>query len=220
MKIWEDVLINYPDLAGVTADFTVACDMVITAYRNGGRVLACGNGGSAADCEHIVGELMKEFLLPRKLTTEQAMAVYTKNPKDGPYLAAHLQGALPAIALCGHSALTTAFLNDVAPDMVFAQQVFGYGRPGDVLLALSTSGNSNNVVNAVKVAHSFGLHVIGFTGQTGGKLAELCDVCIKAPSTETYRVQEYHLPIYHALCAAVENAFFGGKGVNSTIEKV
>ena len=213
MRTWETVLRNYPELAGLTEDFASACAMLVETYRNGGKVLACGNGGSAADCEHIVGELMKGFLLPRKLDASQIADICKQNPEDGPYLAQHLQGALPAIALCGHSALSTAFLNDVAPDMIFAQQVFGYGKSGDTLLALSTSGNAKNVVNAVKVARSFGLKTIGFTGQTGGMLAGLCDICFKAPSSETYRVQEYHLPIYHALCAEVEREFWE-KGIN------
>ena len=180
------------------------------AYENGGKVLVCGNGGSASDSEHIVGELMKGFVLKREID-EDKRTILNDMFEDGEYLANHLQGALPAISLVSHPALAYAFINDVAPDMVFAQQVFGYGKSGDVLIGLSTSGNSKNVVNAVKVAKAFGLLTIGFTGEEGGIMKDLCDININVPAKETYMVQELHLPVYHALCAMIEAEFFGGE---------
>lgn len=177
-------------------------------FRRGGKLLVCGNGGSAADSEHIVGELMKGFLLRREISEDQRSALVSAYPDSGEYLAEGLQGALPAISLVSHSALIHAYANDVAADMVFAQQVWGYGQEEDTLLGITTSGNSANVVNAVKVARVMGLHTIGLTGKDGGRLAELCDVMICAPAIATQVVQEYHLPIYHALCAMLEMEFF------------
>jgi len=162
--------------------------------------LACGNGGSAADADHIVGELMKGFFLKREIPEEEKEAIGE--------MGAYLQGALPAIALTGHSALSTAFLNDVHPEMVFAQQVYGYGKPGDVLIALTTSGNSVNVLHAADVARAKGMKVIGMTGRDGGKLKSKCDCCIIVPANVTADIQEYHLPIYHTLCAMLEDHFF------------
>ena len=170
--------------------------------------MTCGNGGSAADAEHITGELMKGFKLKRLLTDEQRNALISAFPTDGAYLADHLQQAVPAISLVSQSSLSSAFINDVAPDMVFAQQVLGYGNAGDVLLGISTSGNSKNVVNACKVARAFGIGTIGMTGEHGGKLMEICDITIRVPACETFRVQEYHLPVYHALCAMIEKELF------------
>jgi D-sedoheptulose 7-phosphate isomerase len=172
-------------------------------------VLICGNGGSAADSEHIVGELMKGFKLKRPIPQTARAALARLFPEKGADLADHLQGALPAISLTGHPALSSAFANDVRADMVYAQQVYGYGRPGDMLIALSTSGNSTNILNAAKIAKAFGMAVLGMTGQGGGKLSELSDVCIRVPAEETYRVQELKLPVYHALCAMLEEEFFG-----------
>ncbi len=169
-------------------------------FKMGGKLLICGNGGSAADADHIVGELMKGFLLSRSLPEETAAMFGDMAPK--------LQMALPAISLLGHNALSSAYANDVAPDMIFAQQVFGYGREGDVLLAISTSGNAANVINAACVAKAMKLGVIGLTGRDGGKLRELCDSAVVAPEHETYLIQELHLPIYHAVCAMLENEFF------------
>jgi D-sedoheptulose 7-phosphate isomerase len=170
--------------------------------------MTCGNGGSASDAEHIVGELMKSFKLKRPVTDAQREALVAAFPVDGTYLAGHLQRGIRAISLVSQSSLSSAFINDVAPDMVFAQQVFGYGSAGDVLLAISTSGNSKNVVNACKVAHTFGIGTIGMTGEHGGKLMEICDVTIRVPACETFRVQEYHLPVYHTLCAMLEMDMF------------
>jgi len=166
-------------------------------YDDGGKVLICGNGGSAADAEHIVGELMKGFLLPRQVEDPKLSHIQG------------LQGALPAIALTGHTALSTAFANDVNPALIFAQQVYGYGRTGDALICISTSGNAENVILAAKTARALGIQVIGMTGVTGGRLAKICDVLLYVPENETVYIQELHLPLYHCLCAMLEEEFFG-----------
>lgn len=178
-------------------------------YQNGGKLLIAGNGGSAADAEHIVGELMKSFVLARKLDQSFVDKLIEIDPEMGSVLAANLQGALPAIALDGHFALSTAYMNDCEPLLCFAQQVNGYGKAGDVFVGISTSGNSKNVLYAATVAKAKGMKVVGLTGAKHSKLSEIADVCIKAPSTETYMIQEYHLPIYHALCLMIEDRFFG-----------
>lgn len=171
---------------------------MIETYKKGGKILVCGNGGSASDADHIVGELMKGFLKKREVTDG-------KIPQE---LREKLQGALPAISLCAHTALITATANDNDADMIFAQQVYGYAKENDLLIAISTSGNSKNVVNAAGVAKALGVKVIALTGEKGGELKSLANVTICAPSNETYKIQEYHLPIYHYLCARVENEFF------------
>ena len=195
----KELLTRYPALAECEADIKKALELMIETYKNGGKVLICGNGGSASDSAHIVGELMKGFLLPRKVTDERI----------SPDLREHLQGGLPAIALCSHEALMMAFINDVKPDMVYAQQVYGYAKKEDLVIGITTSGNSANVVNAIRVAKDMGVKTIGLTGEKGGKLAEIAGVTVKVPETETYKVQEYHLPVYHYLCAKTEEAFFG-----------
>lgn len=189
---------RYPALEVCMKDIEKAKELIIETYKNGGKVLVCGNGGSAADSEHIVGELMKGFLLKRPVCDE-------KIPKD---LRNKLQGALPAISLPSQSAILSAFANDVDPDMVYAQLVYGYARENDILIGLTTSGNSKNVVYAAQVAKAKGAKVIGFTGTRESKLSVIADVTIKAPETETYKIQEYHLPIYHYLCAEAEKHFF------------
>ena len=193
-----DLFERYPQLNICKNDIENALSLMIDTYKKGGKILVCGNGGSSADADHIVGELMKGFLKSRKVTDERI-------PQD---LREKLQGALPAISLSAHTSLMTATINDNDADMVFAQQVYGYAKENDLLIAISTSGNSKNVVNAVKVAKSLGVKTIALTGETGGELKQLADVTICAPSTETYKIQEYHLPIYHYLCASVENEFF------------
>lgn len=204
----KEMVERHPSLAPVSELVRKACEQMIQTYERGGKVLVCGNGGSAADSEHIVGELMKGFLLRRPLT-EKEREKLARISNDN-YLADHLQRALPAISLVSHPALSTAFVNDVAADMVFAQQVYGYGQPGkDLLIALTTSGNSANVVRAAQVAKAMGIAVVGITGAEGGKLAQLCDVCICLPAQSTPQVQELTLPVYHALCAQVEDYFFG-----------
>ena len=193
-----DLLTRYPQLNICKNDIENALSLMIDTYKKGGKILVCGNGGSSADADHIVGELMKGFLKSRKVTDERI-------PQE---LREKLQGALPAISLSAHTSLMTATINDNDADMVFAQQVYGYAKDNDLLIGISTSGNSKNVVNAVKVAKSLGVKTIALTGETGGELKQFADVTICAPSTETYKIQEYHLPIYHYLCASVENEIF------------
>lgn len=188
-----------------------AYDILKEAYSKGGKLLVCGNGGSAADSEHIVGELMKEFKLKREVYKDQADAMKSIDSELGTILAKHLQGALPAISLTGHSSLTTAFMNDSKPELIFAQQVNGYGKDGDVLLGISTSGNSKNVLYAAVAAKAKGLKVIGLTGKKESRLSTLADICIQVPETETYKIQELHLPVYHCLCMMLEEHFFGNK---------
>ena len=208
-QVQDDLLARLPELVPCAQDILFAFEALRQCYRNGGKLLICGNGGSAADAGHIAGELMKGFLLKRPIPAEDEDRLENSFPGAGELLAANLQRALPAIALPDQTAVLTAFSNDVAADMAYAQLVYGYGRPGDVLLAISTSGNSANVVNAAMVARAMGLKAIGLTGQGGGRLSGCCDAVIKAPAYETFRVQEYHLAIYHALCAMVEMEFFG-----------
>jgi D-sedoheptulose 7-phosphate isomerase len=204
-----DLLIQkYPDLQPCAADLQRAFDILSASFRSGGKLLICGNGGSAADSEHIVGELMKGFLLKRPLTESERRSLVERFPEDGAYLAGHLQGALPAISLSSHTSLLTAFSNDVAPDMAFAQQVWGYGRPGDVLLGITTSGRSKNIMHALQVARAMDLRSIALTGSDAGRLQELCDVTLCVPSSHTPGIQERHVAIYHALCAMLEQAFF------------
>lgn len=205
-----DTLIQrIPRLLGCRQDINDAYVLLKKAYSNNRKLLVCGNGGSASDSEHIVGELMKEFRLKRKVYVNQAEAMKTIDPEMGQILAENLQGALPAICLTGHSALTTAFMNDANADLIFAQQVNGYGKPNDVFLGISTSGNSKNVVYAAITAKSKGLSVIGLTGEAESRLAEIADVCIRVPETETYKIQELHVPVYHCLCLMLEEYFFG-----------
>jgi len=200
---------DYPDLEPILADVAAAFALLRASCAAGGKLLVCGNGGSAADADHIVGELVKGFLLKRPLPAARRAALEQAYGADGRRLADNLQGGLPAIALTQHTALATAFANDVAPELVFAQQVHVYGRPGDVLIGLSTSGRSPNVLHALRVARLAGVKTIGFTGRSGGAMAPLCDVLLRAPYDETPRIQERHLPIYHALCIALEAEFFG-----------
>ena len=202
---------RYPKLVVCKEDIKKAYELLEAAYSNGRKLLVCGNGGSASDSEHIVGELMKEFKLKRKVYSDQAAALKEIDPELGQILADNLQGALPAICLTGHSSLTTAFMNDANADLVFAQQVNGYGKPGDVFLGISTSGNSKNVLYAAVNAKAKGLKVIGLTGAKENKLMRYADVCIRVPEIETYKIQEYHLPVYHCLCLMLEEKFFGEK---------
>lgn len=205
----DNLIDRYPKLIVCRNSIQEAYNTLKQAYTDGRKLLVCGNGGSASDSEHIVGELMKEFKLKREVFKDQAEALRTIDPELGEILAKHLQGALPAIALTGHSSLTTAFMNDSNPELIFAQQVNGYGKPHDVFLGISTSGNSRNVLFAAVAAKSKGLHVIGLTGQRDSELKELADICIQVPETETYKIQELHLPVYHCLCLMLEEHFFG-----------
>lgn len=205
----KNLIERYPVLAPCIGDIRKAYIILEEAYAAGGKLLVCGNGGSASDSEHIVGELMKEFKLKRKVYASQADALCAIDPELGPVLADNLQGALPAISLTGHSSLQTAFMNDSEPELVFAQQVNGYGNSGDVFLGISTSGNSRNVLYAAVNAKAKGLKVIGLTGGRENRLMKFCDVCIRVPETETYKIQELHLPVYHCLCMMLEQRFFG-----------
>lgn len=200
---------RYPQLAVCKEDIEKAYFLLEVAYRKGRKLLVCGNGGSASDSEHIVGELMKEFKLKRKVYSDHATALLEVDPELGQVLAENLQGTLPAISLTGHSSLQTAFMNDVIPELVFAQQVNGYGKAGDVFLGISTSGNSKNVLYAAVNAKAKGLKVIGLTGAPPNKLMKYADVCIRVPETETFKIQELHLPVYHCLCLMLEEKFFG-----------
>ena len=200
---------RYPALKSVEDDIAEAYQILEDSYKNGGKLLVAGNGGSAADAEHIVGELMKGFKLPRKPQSDFADKLIRENAELGAVLAENLQGALPAIALDGHPALSTAYMNDCEPLLCFAQQVNGYGKIGDVFLGISTSGNSKNVLYAATTAHAKGMKVIGLTGANSSKLEQMSDVCIKVPQTETYMIQEFHLPVYHCLCLMLEDEFFG-----------
>ncbi len=178
------------------------------SYEKGGKLLVAGNGGSAADAEHIVGELMKGFKLPRKTSDDFAERLVEVDAELGQVLSQNLQGALPAIALDGHPALSTAYMNDCEPLLCFAQQVNGYGTLNDVFLGISTSGNSKNVLYAAVTAKAKGMKVIGLTGQKDSALRQMSDVCIQVPQTETYMIQELHLPVYHCLCLMLEERFF------------
>ena len=204
----DQLISKYPELESCSPDIQSSYDVLRDCYRGGGKLLVCGNGGSAADAEHIVGELMKGYLLERPVSERVRARLLSVGPQDGEYLASHLQGALPAISLVSQSSLLSAIANDTAADMVFAQQVYGYGREGDSLIGLSTSGNSLNVIRAMQVARALGLRTIALTGPTGGALKPLCDVCICTPGESTPAIQERHLPIYHVLCAMLEEEFF------------
>ncbi len=209
----QTLLRNYPALAACEPAITAARDTLITAFQNGHKLLLCGNGGSCADCDHITGELLKGFLSRRPLPDGDRAALAAALPGgvehlDYALLADKLQGALPAISLPAQTALVSAFCNDVDASLVYAQLVWGLGAPGDVLLCLSTSGSSRNVVLAAEAAKALGLTTVALTGARDSSLSAICDLTVRAPATETYRVQEYHLPIYHYLCAAVEAALF------------
>lgn len=207
-EIFEELFVRYPVLEKNREDILKAYEILEVCYRSGGKLLVAGNGGSCADAEHIVGELMKGFKKRRPLREELQRRLAMESTNHGADLACSLQGSLRAIALDGHPGLSTAFANDVDADMIFAQQVCGYGDEGDVFLGISTSGNSRNVDYAVTVAKAKGLRVIGLTGKDGGLLGKRADVAIIVPEPETFKIQELHLPIYHVLCLMLEEAFF------------
>ena len=207
-----DTLIErIPRLLGCRQDINDAYVLLKKAYSNNRKLLVCGNGGSASDSEHIVGELMKGFLLPRKLDKKLEERFRQVCPDSADYFMENLQGALPALSMVNQVALNTAFANDQAPDLSFAQQLLGMGDEGDVLLAISTSGNSTNVIYALDMARAKGVKSIALTGKSGGKIKgkQLADITICVPEDETFKIQEYHLPVYHMLCIAAENEFFG-----------
>ena len=205
-----DLLISrYPVLESIKQDIIDAYLVMEECYINDGKLLIAGNGGSAADSEHIAGELMKRFKTPRPVSPEFADKLKFIDIDRGSALAKNLECSLMAIPLVAHEALTTAYINDVDGLGVFAQQLFGYGRQGDVFVGISTSGNSKNVMNATVVARAVGIKVIGLTGAKGGELSTVADVTVKVPETETYMIQELHLPIYHCWCLMLEDKFFG-----------
>lgn len=189
---------KFAELEVCRKDIEHALELMIDTYKKGGKILICGNGGSASDSEHIVGELLKGFMLKRPVIDERIPEQLRKG----------LQGSLPAISLPSQSAILSAFINDVDPEMMYAQLVYGYAKEEDLVIGLSTSGNSKNVVNAIAVAKCIGAKTLSMTGKADSRMSELSDVTIKVPETETYKVQEYHLPVYHYLCAEVERAFF------------
>lgn len=205
-----DLLIErYPILAECRQSLIDAYLIMEEAYEGDHKLLIAGNGGSAADSEHIAGELMKRFKTPRPVTPEMAEKLKAIDPVRGADLAKNLERGLMAIPLVAHEALSTAYINDVDGLGVFAQQLFGFGRSGDVFLGISTSGNSKNVMSATVVARALGIKVIGLTGAKGGELAQVADVAVKVPETETYMIQELHLPVYHCWCLMLEDRFFG-----------
>lgn len=204
----NELLNRYPHLSVCKDDIKKALAAMIECYKNGGKILLCGNGGSCADCDHIVGELMKGFLKKRPLSDHQKTEMQNKSPLLSGETLNKLQGGLPAISLSSIAALNTAFCNDVDPELVYAQSLLSLAKENDILIAISTSGNAKNVFAAANVAKGLGVSVIALTGNSGGKLKAAADICITAPETETFKIQELHLPIYHYLCAAVENEFF------------
>lgn len=206
--IFDNLIMRYPVLEPVRESIWQAYEMLEACYENDRKLLLAGNGGSCADAEHIVGELMKGFAKKRPLPEEMKQAIIAADAGHGRQLADSLQGALAAFTLTGHPSLSTAFLNDIDGGMTYAQQVYGYGRKDDVFLAISTSGNSKNIDYAVTVAKAKNIKIIGLTGMDGGLLAQRADVAIVVPEHETYKIQELHLPIYHALCLMLEERFF------------
>lgn len=204
----NELLARYPVLNEIKDDIVKASEEIIKCYENGGKVLLCGNGGSSADCDHIVGELMKGFLKKRPLSTEKKVAMKENAPFLEDEIISRLQCGLPAISLSSITAFNSAFSNDADPKLIYAQSFMALGNKDDVLIAISTSGNSENVYVAAKVAKALGCRVVGLTGATGGKLKDIADVCICVPEKETFSIQELHLPIYHYLCAETEAHFF------------
>ena len=204
----EELISRYPVLEPIKVSVMEAYEILKECFETGHKLLLAGNGGSAADSEHIVGELMKGFVKRRQVPDSMAGKMERIDEKAGKELALKLQGGLPAIALSGHPALSTAFLNDVEGELIYAQQVYGYGQEGDVLWGISTSGNAANIHYAAVTAKAKGMKVIGLTGKDGGKMAGYSDAAVIVPEQETFKIQELHLPIYHALCLMLEEHFF------------
>lgn len=219
-KILDELIERYPVLSANREGIAKAYELLKDCYDNGGKLMIAGNGGSAADSEHITGELMKGFVKKRRLPEAMREALHKAGEDFGEIsgeaygaelaesLADKLQGALPAIALTGHDALTTAYANDVDGSLAFAQQLYGFGKKGDVFLGISTSGNSKNVLAAALTARALGIRTIVLTGGTGGKLAKTADCAVIVPASETFKIQELHLPVYHALCLMLEETYF------------
>jgi D-sedoheptulose 7-phosphate isomerase len=209
----EELVRRYPQLLSIKHEIGKAAECLIKCYHLERKVLVCGNGGSSSDSDHIVGELMKSFELKRPVDESLKNMLYEISAERGSYLAEKLQQGLPAISLTAHNALVAAVANDTDADLIFAQQVIGYGHAGDVLIAISTSGNSQNVLDAIITAKAKGMAVIGLTGETGGRMKPLCDVLINVPGRRTSFIQELHLPVYHTLCLIIEDHFFGDQQV-------
>lgn len=199
---------RFPALQGNKENIENACEMLIETYKNGGKVLVCGNGGSCADSDHIVGELMKGFMLKRRDKGELLKKLQDCGFEDAEFITQNVQVGLPAISLCAHAGLVSAFCNDEKPELVYAQQVLGYGKKEDTLICLSTSGNSKNVVYAAKMAKALGLKTVAITGEKESKLSEICDEAIRVPECETFKIQELTLPTYHYICQRIEYTFF------------
>lgn len=208
MKHIDELCIRYPVLSVCKNDIEKAAEALIESFENGGKLLVAGNGGSCADSDHISGELLKSFVKKRRPSAEFIDSIRKINPETGDYLADKLQGSLPVIALTNNTALMTASLNDVDGNVMFAQQVNGYGKEGDVFLGISTSGNSKDIVYPTVVAKAKGLRTVALTGKDGGKLKGIADICIVVPEQETFKIQELHLPVYHALCLEIEEYFW------------
>ena len=204
----NELLERYSVLKSCEEEIVSAKNAIIDCYKKGGKLLLCGNGGSCADCDHIVGEFMKGFLKKRPLSDEKKAQMKEKFPAIENEILEKLQEALPAVSLPSITALNSAFCNDVDPELVYAQPLMSLANENDILIAISTSGNSKNVFGAAKVAKALGVKVLALTGNTGGKLKEIADICICVPETETFKIQELHLPVYHYLCAAIEEEFF------------
>lgn len=208
-NILRGLLNRYGKLTHLKDSIALAANTIVESYRKGGKLLVCGNGGSSADGDHIVGELMKSFEMKRPLQLSLQNKLQKLSPEYGKLLAENLQQGLPAVSLTAHTALISAVFNDIGGDFIFAQQVAGYGNSGDVLLAISTSGNAKNIYNALITAKAKGMTTIGMTGETGGMMKEFCDILIHVPEKRTAFVQELHLPVYHTLCMMIENELFG-----------
>ena len=207
-KLIDQVCERYPALSDLRSRISDAAEMIIGCYNKGGKLLICGNGGSSADADHLAAELMKSFESVRPLEESFKNRLYEISGVRGKYLAAKLEHSLPAISLSSNTALTTAVSNDIDPSLVFAQQIIGYGNENDLLIGISTSGNSQNIVDACITARALNINVIGITGKTGGKMKQYCDVLVNVPETRTAMVQELHLPVLHTICRMIENHFY------------
>jgi len=208
-KMIEDLVVRNPELEATKNDISRAFELLRNSFENNGKLLICGNGGSAADADHIVGELMKRFSIPREIPRNLKNTLSSDYGKKGKYMSEKLEGALPAISLNGHSALSSAFANDVDAELIYGQQVVGYGNKEDVLMGISTSGNAKNVIAAMIVAKAKGMKVLGLVGRDGGEFNMYCDVLINVGGDCTPQIQELHLPVYHVLCQTLEYHFFG-----------
>lgn len=209
MQRFEELFIRYPELRSCGDEINAAYELLANCFRQGGKLLIAGNGGSAADAEHIAGELMKKFMISRPVDAAFAEKLKAVDPVRGAELSENLERSLPAIPLVDHESVITAYMNDANAKGVFAQQLLGYGKENDVFLAISTSGKSENILCAAVTAKALNLKVLSLTGAGESPLQQLSDVCIRVPETETYKIQEMHLPVYHSLCMVLEKEFFG-----------